>query len=402
MNKITDNKINLVLIGTDELAIKKQLSILSNAGNIKNKVICTKAITDSINKHAHDESNIVVINLSENGLKELQVLNNIVGKKASIIIVGDQKNVELLSLAIRAGVKDFIDYKSYEEKLIGVFCETKKNINNVGNNTKHLNAVINSKGGSGASFIASNVAYILSKETDSKVALVDLDFQFGAIGLNFDKSPKYTITEALSAIEDLDSISLEAYLTKYSDNLGLLLPSPTDILLPGEINVANLKGMLELLQINYNQIVIDLPRLIDPVSSMIMEHADQITLVIQQSLAQFRDGRRLIQILNKDLDVPLDRISIVVNRYDPKNSLRIDDLKNLVNHDKVFVIANDFERVANASNLGIPLYESSVNSKIARDLKELAKNLGEVEFNGRRKDWFTRFKFLLNSSESVG
>ena len=202
--------------------------------------------------------------------------------------------------------------------------------------------------------------------------------------------------EALNAIEDLDSVSLEAYMSKYNDNLSLLLPSPSDILLPGEINVSSLKGVLELLQINYSQIVIDLPRLIDPVSSMIMEQADQITLVIQQSLAQFRDGRRLVQILNKDLDIPLDRISIVANRYDPKNSLRIDDLKNLVNHDKVYMIANDFERVANASNLGVPLYESSTNSKIAHDLKELAKILGKVEFEGERKHLLSRFRTFLS------
>jgi len=397
MNKITENKINLVLIGTDELAIKKQLSILSYAENIKNKVICNKAIIDSINKYAQDENNIVIINLTENGLKELQVLNNVAGKKASIIIIGDQKNIELLSLAIRAGVKDFIDYKNYEEKLNGVFVNIKKNITNIhNNNTKRLNAVINAKGGSGASFIASNVAYILSKETDAKVALVDLDLQFGAVGLNFDRVPKYTIMDALNATEDLDSVSLEAYMSKYNDNLSLLLPSPSDILLPGEINVSSLKGVLELLQINYSQIVIDLPRLIDPVSSMIMEQADQITLVIQQSLAQFRDGRRLVQILNKDLDIPLDRISIVANRYDPKNSLRIDDLKNLVNHDKVYIIANDFERVANASNLGVPLYESSTNSKIAHDLKELAKILGKVEFEGERKHLLSRFRTFLS------
>lgn len=397
MNKITENKINLVLIGTDELAIKKQLSILSYAENIKNKVICNKAIIDSINKYAQDENNIVIINLTENGLKELQVLNNVAGKKASIIIIGDQKNIELLSLAIRAGVKDFIDYKNYEEKLNGVFNSIKKNITNIhNNNTKRLNAVINAKGGSGASFIASNVAYILSKETDAKVALVDLDLQFGAVGLNFDRVPKYTIMDALNATEDLDSVSLEAYMSKYNDNLSLLLPSPSDILLPGEINVSSLKGVLELLQINYSQIVIDLPRLIDPVSSMIMEQADQITLVIQQSLAQFRDGRRLVQILNKDLDIPLDRISIVANRYDPKNSLRIDDLKNLVNHDKVYIIANDFERVANASNLGVPLYESSTNSKIAHDLKELAKILGKVEFEGERKHLLSRFRTFLS------
>jgi pilus assembly protein CpaE len=397
MNKMAENKINLVLIGADDSTLQKQLSILSYSGDIKSKIICNKTIVDSISKHTHDENSVVIINLTDTGLKELQALNDIDGKKASIIIVGDQRNIELLSQALRAGVKDFIDYHEYENKLDGVFCNIKKNITHVNNgNVKRLNAIINAKGGSGASFIASNVAYILSKNTDSKVALVDLDFQFGSIGLNFDKTPKYTITEALNTIDDLDSVSLEAYMSKYNENLSLLLPSPSDILLPGEINVSNLNRMLELLKINYSQIVVDLPRLIDPISSMIMEQADHITLVIQQSLAQFRDGRRLIQILNKDLDIPLDRISIVANRYDPKNSLRIDDLKNMVKHDKVYMVANDFERVANASNLGVPLCESSTNSKIAHDLKRLAGSLGKVEFERKNKNVFDRVKTFLS------
>jgi pilus assembly protein CpaE len=396
MNKMNKNKINLVLIGADESILQKQLSIISYARDIKSKIVFSKTILDSIAKYTQEEKSIVVINLTDNGLKELQVLNDIDGRKASIIIVGDQKNIGLLSQAIRAGVKDFIDYHEYENKLDDVFSNIKKNIMHINNgNVRRLNAIINAKGGSGASVIASNIAYVLSKNTGLKVALVDLDFQFGSIGLNFDITPKYTITEALNTIDDLDSVSLEAYMSKYNENLSLLLPSPSDILLPGEINVSNLNRLLELMQINYNQIVVDLPRLIDPVSSMIMEQADHITLVIQQSLAQFRDGRRLIQILNKDLDIPLDRISIVANRYDPKNSLRIDDLKNMVKHDNVYVIANDFERVANASNLGVPLCESSANSKIAHDLKELAKSLGKVEFEDKRKNVFARVKTFL-------
>jgi pilus assembly protein CpaE len=397
---MAENKINLVLIGDDELTLEKQLSILSYSGDIKSKVICSKTIIDSISKHTQDDHSIVIINLTSDGLKELQALNDIDGKKASIILVGDQKNVELLSLAIRAGVKDFIDVKDYEGKLDGVFCNIKKNIAHAynNNNVKRLNAIINAKGGSGASFIASNVAYVLSKDTRLKVALVDLDLQFGSIGLNFDKVPKYTLTEALIAIDDLDSISLEAYMSKYNENLSLLLPSPSDISLPGEVDVSSLKKLLDLLQINYSQIVVDLPRLIDPVSSMIMEQADEITLVLQQSLAQFRDGRRLIQILNKDLDIPLDKVSIAVNRYDSKNSLRLEDLKNIVNHDRIYVIANDFAQVANASNLGVPLCESSPNSKIAHDLKELAKNLGKVEFEGGKRNLFSRFRTLLGAA----
>ena len=128
---------------------------------------------------------------------------------------------------------------------------------------------------------------------------------------------------------------------------------------------------------------------------MIMEQADLITLVLQQSLGQFRDGRRLIKILNKDLDVPLDRISIVINRYDSKNSLRIEDMKNIVNHDKVYVIPNEFDQVTSTSNLGVPLCESMPKSKIAQDLKKLAKNLGNVEFEGERKNLLARLRSLL-------
>ncbi len=127
-----------------------------------------------------------------------------------------------------------------------------------------------------------------------------------------------------------------------------------------------------------------------------MEQADQITVVVQQSLAQFRDARRLIQILNKDLDIPLDRISIVVNRYDPKNSLRLEDLKQIVNHGMVYIIANDFVRVTSASNLGVPLCESSANSKIARDLRNLAKTLGKVEFDVARKNLLGRLIAYLS------
>jgi len=52
--------------------------------------------------------------------------------------------------------------------------------------------------------------------------------------------------------------------------------------------------------------------------------------------------------------------------------------------------------VASASNLGIPICKSAPDSKIAHDLKELAKKLGKVEFESEKKNFFTRFKDLLS------
>jgi pilus assembly protein CpaE len=389
------NKVKLVLMGPDKDVLDKQQAMLFDLVELNINVICTKTIVDNISQYIHEANNIVVVNLTTNALHELNFLEGLGDKQSSMIIIGDQSDVAVLKQAIRAGVKDFIDEKDYQDKLVPVFMNLTKNIKNNQNSKQvrrlnaFINVFINAKGGSGTSFIASNMAYILSKEAQLNVALIDLDLQFGSIGNNFDRTPKYSLIQAVNAIEELDSNSLDAYLSKYNENLSLLLPLLSEITLPGELNVAKLKKLLALLKVNFNQIVIDLPRLIDPVSSMVMDQADQVVVVLQQSLIQFRDGRRMIDILNKDLNIPLNKIAIVINRYDPQHSLRVSDLSNFVNHDKIYTVSNDFERAVAASNLGVPLFESSVDSPIAEELKTLAGSLGLVELKKKKKNFFS-------------
>ncbi len=172
---------------------------------------------------------------------------------------------------------------------------------------------------------------------------------------------------------------------KYNDNLSLLLPPTQDIIIPGEVSPEALEKLLRLLQDNYKHLIVDLPRLIDPLSMKIMDKADNIVIVLQQNLAQFLDGRRLITILNKDLEVNLDRIVVIINRFDKSHSLKKSDMVKLVNHDNVFTVANDFDLVASTSDLGIPLCEHSRNSRIAKDLKAIAYALGNIQEAKRKK-----------------
>ena len=386
-------KIKVVLIGNESEFLEEQRAVIANLGDIEPLVICSETIINVIKESVQNESYIVVINLTDQGLEELQFLESILNKKAMIIIVGDQSNIDLLSQALRSGVKDFIDVKRYEDKLGGVIGNIKRNMLQSGQ-VGRVSAMINVKGGSGASFIVSNVAYALAKEWALKVVLVDFDLQFGSISFNFDKTPKYALMEALNIMDDLDSLTLEAYMSKCNENLNLLLPSPVDVVLPGEVNLPNVQRLIELLRLNYSEILIDLPRLIDPVSNLILEQADEIILIVQQTLIHFRMARRLIQILNKDLDIGLDKIVIVINRYDSSNSLRIEDLKHLVNHDQVFTVANDFKKVVDSSNMGVPLYESSPRLKTSKDIKILAKSLAKIEFETPKKSIFNLFDWF--------
>jgi len=375
-----EEKINSIVIVGENLTIKNQKNDLGDIDNLR-----IETIEHSSNALKFVDQNIILVINLDDTTDELQKLAELNHKKAAIIIIGNKQDANLLSIAITAGISAFLDTNHEPHELVD-------SINNILyklSSTKQkstFNAFINAKGGAGASFISSNVAYILSQVKYSKVALADMDLQFGSIGLNFNiNTPKYTITEALNEVNELDKESISGYMEKYNDSLNLLLPSSHDIVIPGELDPKSLDKLIALLRENYNHLAIDLPRLIEPLSMLVMDKADNIVIVLQQNLAQFRDGRRLIHILNKDLEIDLNRIVIIINRYDKDNSLKKEDMVKLVNHDKVYTITNDFDLVETTSNLGIPLYEQSQNSKIAKDLKVIAYALGNIQENKRKK-----------------
>jgi pilus assembly protein CpaE len=377
MNEI----VKITLIGEDPLVLEDELSFISDIDGVSIELITSSRIIEEIVKFSQHDNSIAIINLSKNGINELQALRQVDNKKAIIVLIGEPNNIDLLSQAIRTGIRDYINYNEYKKELYSVILRIKKDLSNT-NSSKNARiiAVVNAKGGSGASFIASNIAAFLARKKNIKTLLADFDLQFGTIGFNFEMVPKYTINDVLSSIDNLDSESLQSYISKYNDNLSLLLPSDSNITFPGEIVSSDLKQLIMMLKKNYDQIIIDLPKIIDPLSTVILDQADQIALVIQQGLVDFRNVLRLVKILNKELDIPIDKICIVINRYDSKNRLQINDYKKIINYGDVFTITNDFERVINATDRGIPLFNTPDKYKIFEDLGVLAKNLTKLEY----------------------
>lgn len=376
-----EEKINHIVIVGDNNVINKQKTSLKNINDSSIETLgFPGSLAELVNKNI-----LLILNLTDNAEKELEELDDIHHKNAAIIVIGDKQNAQLLSIAISADISAFLDtnYKSNElEDTIHKILFKRSNANR----KSTFSMFINAKGGAGSSFISSNIAYILSHTKYSEVAVVDMDLQFGSIGLNFNiNAPKYTIIDALNEVDELDRISLAGYMEKYNDSLSLMLPSIHDIVIPGEVKPQALEKLLMLIQNNYDHLIIDVPRIIDPLSMMIMDKADNIIIVLQQNLAQFRDGRRLIYILNKDLEIDLDRIIIIVNRYDKNNTLKKSDMVKLVGHNRVYTITNDFDLVVSTSNLGIPLCEHAENSKVAKDLKIISYALGNIQETKKKK-----------------
>ncbi|KJV05893.1 AAA family ATPase [Methylocucumis oryzae] len=129
-----------------------------------------------------------------------------------ISTIGD--NTALMRLAMQAGVRDFFPYPVLERELMETLKQVvrEKSLKASGQNSQ-IFAVVNAKNGSGASMVAGNLAHITAVHEQARVALMDMDMQFGTQALNFNIHPQQGIFETLPVIDTLDSVALNSFMT---------------------------------------------------------------------------------------------------------------------------------------------------------------------------------------------
>ena len=291
---------------------------------------------------------------------------------------GTASDTEIMRKAMQAGSRDFFSRPIPEPELAESIRRLYQDRQDAAlQGDARFTAVINAKGGSGASSIACNLAHLLSVRWHTKTALVDLDIQFGALSLNLDLKPEYSLKDVFNAGDGLDAMALEGFMAKHSSGLHLIGPPAKELMLPDEVPRPALQQTLTLLNSGYSHVVIDLPRQIDSITSLVLERADHILIVIQQGLSHLRDTGRLLEVLISDLGINRNKIKVVVNRHDPKRMIGLEDIKKALQHEALETLPNDFRRVAESVNLGIPLHDYAPKAAITRDLDDLvAKLLG--------------------------
>ena len=379
-------KTSVLIIGRDAGAAQKvQDALRSLEGDVQ-----TRIATNSILGPLRDlpETPLVLILLL--GAQADADLAEVASSPGSIrpatIVTCDQQDPELMRLAMKASVRDFIVGPVEEEGfLLAVRSLLFEEMNRQRGGEGRINVFINAKGGSGATFLASNIAYILRVESKQSVGLVDLDFQFASTGLSLDLKPRLSLLEALQHANELDPVALEAYVVKHSSGLALLAPPTEQIMLPGEVDPTSVRRLIDVAGLCFEHLVIDLPRQIDPIAVAVAERASRISVVIQQSLPHVRDAKRLLRVLRRDLDVADDRIGIVINRYDRKSRFQLSDMERALEIEKFALIESDFAVVDAATNLGIPVYDYMRNAPITQSLVKFARELGGYEDNYGRK-----------------
>src|SRR5699024_7058129 len=83
-------------------------------------------------------------------------------------------------------------------------------------------AVVGTRGGAGASMLATSLAWLLGSEHGKSTALLDLDVHFGTGALTFDLEPGRGLTDAIEDPSRIDGLFIERAMVRTGDRLALM------------------------------------------------------------------------------------------------------------------------------------------------------------------------------------
>ena len=294
----------------------------------------------------------------------------------AIIVLCENATSEFLVGAIRVGVKDVLPLNLNTLQAAVQRVESTLKPTPPQEKKGKVMIFVASKGGSGATFLACNLGYIFAKIHDVKVALLDLNLQFGDAALFvYDSQPSNTLADVADNILRLDASFLASSMVQVLPNFSVLA-APEDAEGAEDVKPEHIEALLKLAQSQYDYVIIDIGRVLNTTSIKALDHADSIFLVLQETLPFIRDSKRLINAL-QSLGYTKDKIHLILNRYEKGGDIQIDDVETTLGMKIFKTIPNSYQAVTASVNQGVPMLKIASHDSVTRALKEVAQQLIE-------------------------
>lgn len=304
--------------------------------------------------------------------------------EVSVVLITDALTSDLLQAALRAGVRDVLGSSFTAEQLHDAITRAEQVSHGVRDRggAHHderdpstpcrVVTVFSAKGGVGKSFIAANLAVLLAQR-HSRVALIDLDLQFGDQAIMMQLFPGRTMSEAAANIERIDAESLGGYMTPHKSGLQLLA-APLEPGLAETIQPAATQRILRLARQTFDVVVIDTPALFTEHVLAALDESDECIFMTSLDVPSIKNTKLALQTLEM-LGVGKERIRLLLNRADAQVGLRVQEVERMLGSRVATQIPSSRE-VPLSINQGSPLAYSDPRSAVTTALRELAESVG--------------------------
>ena len=322
--------------------------------------------------------NILMVDLSESGdpLNDINALAEVCEPGTIVVAIGQVNDVRLYRDLVASGIHDYLlkplSPSQVRDALVqaqSVFAAPKHQ--DASATKAHVTtAVIGTRGGVGASTIATSLAWLFSADNKLPTALLDLDIHFGTGALSLDLEPGRGLTDAIENPSRIDGLFIERAMIRANDNLAIL-SAEAPINAPLMTDGAAFLQLEEEFRHAFEMTVIDMPRNMLINFPQLLNDVNVVVLVTEMTLASARDAIRLLSWLK--INAPHAKTIVVANKVQAgvAEISKADfeaSIEDRISHSIPF----ESKAAANAAKLGQTFVEANRSSKPANVIRELA------------------------------
>jgi pilus assembly protein CpaE len=228
--------------------------------------------------------------------------------------------------------------------------------------------VLGPKGGTGKTLVSTNLSVSLAL-AGRRAALVDLDLQFGDIGLALGLRPDKTIHDLARSGGSLDSEKLGAYLVKHESGLQVLM-APTRPDQASTVTVDFLRDVFTTLRSMCDYVIVDTPPGFTPEVIAAIDLSSDVCIVgmlDSLSLKNTKLGLETLELMGYDPD----HITLILNRADTRVGITLEDVDAIIGRPPQVFIPSD-RQIPISVNDGTPIVIQEERSEAARAFQKLA------------------------------
>ena len=318
-----------------------------------------------------------------------------------VVLVADELSTTVLQQALRSGVKDVLTLQGDTLQIVEAIERVGSSLQTSASGASSLAAagaapiggdsgelgrvttVFSTKGGSGKSVMATNLAVVLAEQSDGPVCLVDADLQFGDVAVMMKLAPSHTVVDAVSNIDRLDGSLLESLLATHEASGLRVLPAPLEPAFADQIGAGDMVKIIEVLRNFCSHVVIDTPAYFNDVVLGLVEVSDDVLLVAGMDIPNIKNVKIGLQTLRL-LNTPMEKLRLILNRANSKVKLDIGGVERTLQVSAEALIPSDVI-VPQSVNKGVPFVLSHPKSGVAKAIRQLAESIVDTEQEVRRR-----------------
>jgi pilus assembly protein CpaE len=234
--------------------------------------------------------------------------------------------------------------------------------------TSPMIVVLGPKGGTGKTVTTANLSVSLASR-GHKVAVVDLDLQFGDVGLSLGLSPDKTVYDLAKAGGSIDADKLDAYLATHSSGVRVLM-APTRPDHAGIIGTEFLRDIYATLRTCHDFVVVDTPPGFTPEVIASIDSSSHVCIVGMLDSLSLKNTKLGLDTLGL-MGYVNDRVRIVLNRADSRVGITQDDVVAVLGRAPDVMVPSDRD-IPRSVNEGTPIVVGKDRSDAAIAFRRLA------------------------------